>query len=196
MLWRRYVGPALNVLLWCLALAVLVQNVVLLRQNRQLRTLVRYPEIEVGTKLHGLSAAALDGTRASIPFPLRPGGRLLVVTLSPGCPICQANKDSFVRLTAVLRSQMGWRVVWISRDSIQSTRAYCEQNGLVLSDVYADPTYDTYNQLGLKSVPYVIAIRADGSVERVWRGRIDTAQQASMSAYFRIAVDDPSRLFP
>lgn len=101
-----------------------------------------------------------------------------------------------MRLTSVLRSQKGWRVVWISRDPIQSTRAYCEQNGLVLSDVYADPTYDTYNQLGLKSVPYVIAIRADGSVEKVWRGRLDTAQQASMSAYFRATVDGSSPLFP
>ncbi len=88
-------------------------------------------------------------------------------------------------MTANMERLRGWKVVWVSRDSVEVTRKYCEQNQISPSDVLADPTYGTFVQLGLEKVPHMVVIRPDGVVEKVWRGRLDGAVVKDISAYLR-----------
>lgn len=53
-------GKAIETLLWIAALAVLVENVSLFRQNRSLQEAVA-PQIAAGTQLQMLSGLTLDG---------------------------------------------------------------------------------------------------------------------------------------
>lgn len=195
---HRHWRVAFQALLACLAIGVLFENLVLLRQNKALRAISPMQDVEVGARLGSLAAASLKGAWTPIPLPSRPSAGLLVLAISPGCAICQANKDGFLKLTSSLRRQGAWRVVWVSRDSVEATRAYCENNDVPISDVLADPTHNTYVQLGLQKVPHVIAIRPDGIVDRVWRGRLDRAQMESMGAYFGVSLENqalPSNSF-
>ena len=88
-----------------------------------------------------------------------------------------------MKLAGVLE-QKGVRVLWVSRDPMEITRDYCIKHGIRLSDTLADPPYRTYVQLGLARVPNTMLVRADGTVEKVWAGRLDQAGWNAMFAYF------------
>jgi hypothetical protein len=80
--------------------------------------------------------------------------------------------------------QKSVRVVWLSRDPVEITRDYCMKNGIRLSDTLADPPYRTYLQLGLARVPHTVLVKAGGTIEKMWPGRLDQAGWNSMLAYF------------
>ena len=82
--------------------------------------------------------------------------------------------------------QKGIRVVWVSRDPIEVTKDYCLKHGIRLSDTLADPSHGTFVQLGLARVPNTMLVRANGTVEKVWAGRLDQAGWNTMFAYFGV----------
>lgn len=174
-------GKAIEILLWVAALALLVENVVLFRQNRRLRE-VAAPQITSGTKLQMLSGLALDGRVEPVSLP-SVGSKLLIITFSPGCPACQANQEGWTNLASMLKSR-GVRLLWVSRDPIEVTQEYCLEHGIPLMDVLADPPFHTYAQLGLARVPNTVLVDASGAVEKVWAGRLDQAGWDAMFAYF------------
>ncbi len=174
-------GKALEMLLWLAALGVLAENVVLFRQNRRLSEALA-PQIIAGTQLQMLSGLALDGRVEPVNLPAA-GSKLLIITFSPGCPACQANQDGWIKLASALE-QKGLRVLWVSRDPLEITKDYCAKHGMPPSDVLADPPYRTFVQLGLARVPNTVLVGADGTVEKVWPGRLDQAGWDTVFAYF------------
>ncbi len=189
---RTRSGRVIGILLWLAALAVLAENVVLLRQNRHLREALA-PQIAAGTHLQMLSGLSLDGRQEPVDLPAA-GSKLLIITFSPGCPACQANQDGWMRLATTLEPK-GMRVLWVSRDPIEITRDYCAKHGIPLSDTLADPPYRTYAQLGLARVPNTVLVGAGGTVEKVWAGRLDQPDWNTMFAYFgeRQEMASPAR---
>jgi peroxiredoxin len=174
-------GKAIEALVWIAAVAVLAENVVLFRENRRLRE-VAAPQIAAGARLQMLSALTLDGRVEPVNLPSG-DSKLLIITFSPGCPACQANQEGWANLASLLKAK-GVRVLWVSRDPIELTREYCLKHGIPLIDAVADPPYRTYAQLGLARVPNTILVGPDGTVEKVWAGRLDQAGWNSMFAYF------------
>jgi peroxiredoxin len=181
---RLVLRTAFQALLWCGGLAVLLQNLVLLRQNRQLRDLqlTSGTEIAVGTRLRSLVGLTLDGRLRAVTLPLA-GPGLLVVTFSRGCPACRANQQGWTAL-ARQAEERGWDVLWVSRDTVDVTRDYCLKEHIPLSAALADPPYRTYVQLALKAVPKTVVVRRDGTVDRVWRGLLDGTRWGDVFAYF------------
>src|ERR1700679_3592515 len=99
----RLLGTALQSLLWCVAIAVLGQNFLLLKQNRQLQNApALHPasrqtyEISEGNKLKNLAGLDLDGKFAQIAFPSAGSSpeKLLIIAMSPTCPICESNRQT------------------------------------------------------------------------------------------------------
>lgn len=129
-----------------------------------------------------LSGVAFDGRLEPVALPTA-GFKLLIITFSPGCPACQANRDGWMKLASTLE-QKGIRVLWVSRDPMETTRDYCMKHGIHLSDVLADPPYRTFAQLGLARVPNTLLVVAEGRVEKVWAGRLDQAGWNTMFSYF------------
>jgi peroxiredoxin len=129
-----------------------------------------------------LAGMAFDGRLEPVILPAA-GSNLLIITFSPGCPACQANQDGWMRLANTLE-QKGVRVLWVSRDPIEITRDYCLKHGIRLSDTLADPPYRTFAQLGLARVPNTLLVGANGTVEKVWAGRLDQAGWNTMFRYF------------
>ena len=174
-------GKVIEILLWAVALAVLAENLALVRQNRRLREATA-PQITSRTQLQRLSGVALDGRLEAITLPSA-ASRLLIITFSPGCPACQANQDGWSKLAFMLK-QKGVRVLWISRDPVEVTQEYCLKHGIPLVDVVADPPYRTYTQLGLARVPNTLLVGAGGTVEKVWAGAMGPASWSAIFAYF------------
>ena len=183
----------MEILLWLAGLGVLAENIFLFRQNRQLSEALA-PQITAGTQLKNLAGIAFDARLEPVALPAA-GSKHLIITFSPGCPACQANQDGWMRLASTLE-QKGVRVLWVSRDPIEITRDYCLKHGIRLSDTLADPPYRTFAQLGLARVPNTLLVGANGTVEKVWAGRLDQAGWNSMSAYFgeREGMASPGRV--
>ena len=183
---RKKVGTirfskVLEILLWLAGLGVLAENIFLLQQNRSLQEAVA-PQITSGSHVEKLAGLTLDGRFQLVALPAA-DSKLLVITFSPGCPACQANQDGWMKLAGLLE-QKGVRVLWVSRDPAQITEDYCTKHGIRLSDVLADPPHRTYVQLGLARVPNTLLVRADGTVEKVWAGRLNQAAWKKVFAYF------------
>jgi hypothetical protein len=191
----RQVGKAiLNLLLCCAAAGIIVQNISLIRQNRSLhRTVDRIAaQIEAGQKLSGdLTATGADGRLSSIPMPASAAEHLLIITFSPGCPACQANQDEWARLARGLQRR-GWRVLWVSRDQMDTSVDYARKHQMSLSDVFGEPPYRTYLQLGLSRVPNTIEVAPGGVMQRVWPGQLADSQWKEMFAYFHVEEESPS----
>lgn len=173
-------GKTIEILLWVAALALLVENMALFRQNRRLLEAAA-PQIAAGTQLQMLSGLTLDGRFEPI-SPPSAGSKLLIVTFSPGCPACQANQEGWMNLASMLKPK-GVGVLWVSRDPVEVTREYCLKHGIPLIDAVADPPYRTYLQLGLARVPNTVLV-SGGTIEKVWAGRMDPAGWNAMFAYF------------
>jgi len=186
---RSKFGKVIEILLWIAALAVLIENTVLLRQNRRLIQAAA-PQITAGTQLQMLSGLGLDGRIEPVSLPSA-GSKLLIITFSPGCPACQANQEGWTNLVDMLKSK-GVRVLWLSRDSIDITRDYCLKHGIPLVQAVADPPYRTYLELGLARVPNTVLVGSGGTVEKVWPGRLDPAGWNSLYAYFGERQDTTS----
>lgn len=176
--WTR----SIEILLWLVATGVLVENVVLFRQNRSLQEAVA-PQIVAGTQLQMLSGLTPEGRIVPVSFPAL-GSKLLIFTFSPTCPACQANQAKWMSLANTLGQKGGVRVLWVSRDPAEVTKEYCLERGIPLSDVLADPPHRTYAQLGLARVPNTVLVDAGGTVEKVWPGRLDEGDWDTLFAYF------------
>ncbi len=174
-------SKVIEVVIWLAGLGVLAANVLLLRQNRSLQDTLA-PQIIAGAHLEKLAGLTLDGRFQPLGMPSA-DSKLLIITFSPECPACQANQQRWMKL-AVALEEKSIRVVWLSRDPVEITREYCAKQGIRLSDTLADPPYRTYLQLGLARVPNTVLVKADGTVEKVWPGRLDEAGWNSMFAYF------------
>jgi len=186
-------GKALEILIWLAGLGVLAENVFLLRQNRSLQETLA-PQITAGAHVEKLVGVALDGRLEPVALPPA-DSKLLIITFSPGCPACQANQQGWMKLAGALE-QKSIRVLWVSRDSMEITKDYCTKHGIPLSDTLADPLHRTYIQLGLARVPNTVLVRGDGTIEKVWAGRLDQAGWISIFAYFdgREKADSLTRL--
>jgi peroxiredoxin len=186
-------SKVMEILLWLAGLGVLAENIFLFQQNRRLNEALA-PQITAGTRLQMLSGVAVDGRLEPVTLPSA-DSKLLIITFSPGCPACQANQDGWMRLARALEPK-GVRVLWVSRDPIEITRDYCTKHGTPLSDVLADPPYRTYAQLGLARVPNTLLVGGNGTIEKVWAGRLDQAGWNTMFSYFgeREATASPARV--
>jgi hypothetical protein len=174
-------SKVLGILIWLAGLGVLAENILLLQQNRSLRDALA-PQITSGARVERLAGLGLDGRFQLLALPSA-DSKLLIITFSPGCPACQANQEGWTKLAGIVE-QKGVRVIWVSRDPVEVTKDYCMKHGIGLSETIADPTYRTYVQLGLARVPNTALVRADGTVEQVWSGRLDQVGWKTVFAYF------------
>jgi peroxiredoxin len=193
---RGAIAKGIQTLTMCLAIGVLLQNVVLQRQNKNLKeaqskmiSIEEYSkdldsQIIPGQRLRDVAGATLDGKFRDIGLDSGSSPGSVILTFSPGCVHCVHNQEGWVALAARLKS-LGWRVIWISRDSQKETLEYCETHGIALSDVIADPTSRTYDQLALHAVPFTVVTDAKGTIQHVWRGELGQSWHA-VFAYFQL----------
>lgn len=185
---RRIAASAGYTLLWCAGLGVLVEDVLLLRQNHHLRdALDGVTSVTSGTRLQNLAAVSLAGSLEQIRLPSSDSERLLIISFSAACQFCLQNRPGWLALTAELKARRDWRVVWVSRDPVAFTAEHLGKGDASECEILADPPYRTYLQLGMGAVPKTIAVGAGGVVERVWEGKLQPAEWNQIASYFQVS---------
>lgn len=168
-----------------LVVALIAENIILLRQNHRLKTELPLPSalaVHREQPLHDIGGIGFDGKFHIVDMPRSPTEHLLVFTFAPRCPECVLSKSFDVELSAEAK-KLGWHTVWISRGNPEETLAFCNANGLPLEETLVNPPYSTYVRLGLAAVPQLVAVGEDGKVDEVWLGRL-TAESAKSVAQF------------
>jgi hypothetical protein len=178
-------GKALNFVLSFLVVALVAENIVLIRQNHRLKTELPLPSALVVHReqpLHDIGGVGFDGKFHTVEMPRSAAEHLLVFTFAPRCPECVLSK-SFDAALSEQAKKLGWRTLWISRGSVEETRAFCDASGIPLEETLVNPPYATYLKLGLAAVPQLVAVGESGKIDEVWFGRL-TAETAKSAAQF------------
>jgi hypothetical protein len=180
-------GPrkSLNFILPLLVLALIAENIILLRQNHRLKTEPPLPSALIVHReepLHDIGGVGFDGKFHTVEMPRSPADHLLVFTFAPRCPECVLSKSADMALSAQAK-KLGWRTLWISRGNPEETRAFCDASGIPLEDTLVNPPYSTYLRLGLAAVPQLVAVGGNGKVDEVWLGRL-TPESAKSATQF------------
>jgi hypothetical protein len=178
-------GKILNAAIWCLAAALLVENVILQRQNHQLKTSLPLPEalsVRRDRPLRNIGGVGLDGQFHFVSLPASSADHLLLFTFAPGCPECQLQEPLLASVGREAK-KLGWRTVWISSGGIEDTRAYCAASSIPVEETLIEPPYWTYLSLGMEAVPQLVAVGEKGKVEEVWVGRLTEETATSVSQF-------------
>lgn len=172
-----------NLTIYLLSAGLVIQNVVLIRSNQAYRHGAAIPDIEIGRQLGELPAATMTGVVNAVDLPEKPNENLLILTMSPSCPICKANTDKWLALTSRVSHSGKWRVLWVSRDSMEITKSFLHSVQLDPERMRAEPSHRAYIKLGLDKVPQMIAVTAGGVVDRVWKGRLEGKTESDLMSY-------------
>ena len=177
---------SLNFVLPLLVVALIAENIILLRQNHRLKTELPLPSALVVHReepLHDIGGVGFDGRFHTVDMPRSAAEHLLVFTFAPRCPECVLSKSFDADLSARAK-KLGWRTVWISRSgNLEEIRAFCNASEIPLEEILFNVPYPTYLRLGLAAVPQVVAVGENGKVDEVWLGRL-TPESAKSAAQF------------
>ena len=177
---------SLNFVLPLLIVALIVENIILIRQNHRLKTELPLPSalaVHREEPLRDIGGVGFDGKFHTVEMPRSAAEHLLVFTFAPRCPECVLSK-SFDAALSDQAKKLGWRTVWISRSgNLEEIRDFCNASGIPLEETLLNVPYSTYLRLGLAAVPQVVAVGEKGKVDEVWLGRL-TSETAKSAGQF------------
>lgn len=170
----RFLKPALSLFVFTLAIAVLMQNFVLLRRIRAVqRTSIQHEFVQAGTRLPPINAIGLDGRPRTLLSRRRDSQSsqpLLIITVGTQCPTCIALLERWKEVAARLRSLGDWSIVWVIVNPLDVARKYAESNNIPPNEVLTHPDYPSARFLKLSAVPQMMVVTEDGLVKKVWGG--------------------------
>lgn len=176
---------SLNFVLPLLVVALIAEDIILLRQNHRLKTELPLPSalaVHREEPLQDIGGVGFDGRFRTVEMPRSAAEHLLVFTFAPRCSECVLSEPLDAALSAQAK-KLGWRTVWISRGSPEETRAFCDASGIPLEETLVNPPYGTYFKLGLAAVPQVVAVGENGKVDEVWLGRLTPESGKSVAQF-------------
>jgi len=169
-----------------LALAVVfiamgVELLLLMRQNRELRTTVSearedldrtrqqlIPFVRVGDRVPPLALPGLDGRPVHIDFDV-PGQDTILLIFSPDCSACDLNRNSWERLHTG-ETTPGRRAFYVSTAGAGATRLFAEQRSLPEPVLIADR--DSLIGYRITHIPTTLVIAPGGTIKAAWVGAL------------------------
>ncbi len=174
--------------LWGMVIILAVSNSLLLRQNLQLRSLLKKFEpdqLKPGDKLAPFSASGLNGETVVIDF-AGGGPRRLLMFLSPNCPYCREQFSYWKKLIDIAPAK-GFQVVAVAMNF--EDRA----NLVVYLNTMGFPTGSKTFSVALipeevrqkykfSITPTTLVISSDGKADAIWTGLLKPSDVEAVSA--------------
>ncbi len=168
----KYYGLAL----WGIVIILAVSNGLLLRQNLQLRNLLKRFEpdqLKAGDKLEAFSALGLHGENITIDFRSDAPRRVLLF-LSPDCPYCREQFPYWKRIIEMAPVK-GLQVVAVAMNSEDKSRLAeylssmgCPTDSKAFS-VALIPE-EVRQKYKFSTTPTTVVVSSDGKADAVWSG--------------------------
>jgi hypothetical protein len=173
-------------LVWLIAFltALIVSDVALIIQNRSLKTsAVQFSNAlpSEGTMLPPLEGIDLAGHHIVVPFD---GNReTLLLVFSPTCHFCMLNWPTWQTITARL-DQRSVRVVYANLSN-KLDLPYVSEHRMSQGQILAQTDAKSILAYRLQLTPETMLIGANGKMQAVWPGLIDSAQLAALERALR-----------
>lgn len=173
-----------------------VSNVLLLRQNLQLRNLLKKFEpdrLKAGDKLESFSAVGLHGEDIAIDFRSDAPRRVLLF-LSSDCPYCRQQFGYWKRIIDMAPGR-GFQVVALAMNSEDRSKlgAYLNSMGCPTDSktfsVALIPEEVRQNKFSI--TPTTLVISSDGKADAVWNGMLKPPDVEAASAILGLYVVRP-----
>lgn len=189
---RKLATPA--ALSWAIAIALLLCNFLLIRQNLQLRALAQKLEaeqrIQIGDKLGPFKGADLDGRAVDVRFDGN-GLKKVVLFSSVSCPFCKKQNPMWNRLIGKI-DRRKYEVMEIFRDSESGSQvaAYLKANGFSNEDsakvfLIRD---EFLREEKLNATPVTLLIGENGVVEKAWFGLWNRSTADEVNSFFDVST--------
>ena len=180
----KYYGLAL----WGMVIILAVSNVLLLRQNLQLRSVLKKLEpdpLKAGDKLESFSALGLHGENIAINFAGDAPKRVLLF-LSPDCTYCREQFGYWKRIIDMAPVK-GFQVVAVAMNSEDRSKlaAYLKSMGCPTDSktfsVALIPE-EVRQKYKFSITPTTLIISSDGKADAVWNGMLKPPDVEAASA--------------
>jgi len=186
--------PSLSTLSWIVTLVLVACNLLLIRQNSQLRGLVQDLEaeqrIQVGDKLSSFKGSDLEGKPTEVRF-AENNLKKIVLFSSISCPFCKKQNPNWNQLIQQI-DRRKYEVVELFRDreAHDQVAAYLKANGFGNEDsakvfLIADSLLQGKK---LNSTPITLIVGENGVVERAWFGLWDKSAIADVNSSLDISI--------
>jgi|ERR1043165_195892 peroxiredoxin len=191
---KNFKTPSLSTLSWLVTLVLVVCNLLLIRQNSQLRGLVQDLEaaqrIQVGDKLSSFKASDLEGKPTEVRF-AENNLKKIVLFSSISCPFCKKQNPNWNQLIKQV-DRRKYEVVELFRDkeAREQVAAYLKANGFGNDEsgevfLVADSLLQGKK---LNSTPVTLIVGENGVVERAWFGLWDNSAIADVNSSLDISI--------
>ena len=180
----KYYGLAL----WGMVVILAVSNVLLLRQNLQLRNLLKKFEpdrLKAGDKLESFSALGLHGENIAINFASDAPRRVLLF-LSSDCPYCRDQFGYWKRIIDEAPVK-GFQVVAVAMNSEDRSKlaAYLTSMGCPTDSTTFSVALipeEVRQRYKLSITPTTLVVSSDGKADAVWNGVLKPTDVEAASA--------------
>ena len=166
-------------------MALALSNVLLIRQNLQLRAALAMGEpqsLQAGDTVPTFSAAGLRGEQISVSYP-EAGAKRVLFYFTPTCRYCH-GQFAYWRQILERADRERFEVIGVASDKEDRAKLeeYLRQFGCdgasatpLRVALVADDVRRSYK---LSATPITLVVNNDGAVERAWAGRWNEAQAA------------------
>lgn len=166
-----------------------VTNVLLIKQNRDLKALIArgQPEfLKPGQQVATLAADTLSGQRRVVDYGSRP--KTVLFVFSPQCSACERTAPYWRKVVeASFRNQ--YQVFGVSLGDATRSNSFLDSNGLKLETLFdIDP--ETRAAYKFTLTPLTIVVDSNGRVEKIWPGAFSQQTKPDVEEYFGISVND------
>ena len=172
--------------LWTMVIILAVSNGFLLRQNLQLRSLLKKFEpdrLKAGDRLEPFAGVGLHGENIAIDFASDAPRRVLLF-LSPDCPYCREQFGYWKRIID-LAPVKGFQVVAVAMNSEDKSKlaAYLNSLGPTNSKSFSVALIpeEVRQKYKFSITPTTLIISGDGKADAVWNGVLKSADMETAS---------------
>jgi peroxiredoxin len=186
--------PSLAILSWVVVAILTLCNVLLMRQNSQLRTTVHKLEseqrIQAGDRLDSFTGTDLEGKPVEVKFDDN-NLKKVVLFSSISCPFCQKQNPKWNQLIEKI-DRRKYEVVELFRDneSRNQVAAYLKANSLSNEDLVK--VFLAGNKFlkeeKLNGTPITLVVGQNGVVERAWVGLWDAAALTEVNSVLGLSI--------
>ena len=176
-------------LLLCSVVVLLGLNLLLVKQNKELKAYAQTGErnlaLKPGTQLPPIEGHGPDGNRMRFDF-ASDRRKTLVMVFSPNCSACRENMPNWQAIIGRV-DQQAYRLVGISL-AAKGTREYVEENQLRDMSIVAEIDAKTRVAYNLLLSPQLILIDANGNTEKVWSGVLDSDDKREVEGLLHVEL--------
>jgi peroxiredoxin len=192
-MFKKLTLPSLSVLSWVVVVILTLSNVLLIRQNGQLRAVLGELEaeqkIQVGDKLAPFRAAGLDGQSVEVRFGENEVKKVVLFS-SITCPFCKKQNPGWNQLIHQIdRQKYEVLEVFRNRERPSQIAAYLRVNSPDGDSAKVLLTTDEFLQRAkLNTTPITLVVGRNGVVEKAWFGLWNDFSTAEVNSFLGTSI--------